>query len=103
MKLSLHKRTRQIMTAILFVLPFLLYWNAINNEYAIDDNIVVDGVAKIEDGWAAIPTIFTSFYSEGNTQSYGYRPIVSSSFALEKQFFSGLPASQTPQEKQIKD
>lgn len=84
----------------LFILPFLLYANAFDNEYSIDDNIVVDGIEKLEPGLSSIPEIFTSFYAVEQSQKYGYRPVVSSTFALEKQFFSGLPATQTSLEKE---
>lgn len=88
---------------ILFVvLTFVLYGNSINNEYALDDNIVVEGNALVAQGLKAIPEIFKSRYASGK-QEYEYRPMVTSSFAVEKQFFSKLPEKQTKVEKKRKD
>lgn len=103
MTFQLNKNTRRYLSFFLFILPFFLYWNALNNEYAIDDNIVVDGVVKIENGFASIPEIFTTPYSTDSKQSFGYRPMASLSFAVEKQFFSNLPAKQTVAEKKKND
>lgn len=84
------------------LLTFVIYGNSINNEYAIDDNIVVDGNVMVANGLKAIPKIFKTRYATGK-QEYEYRPIVTASFAVEKQFFSKLPASQTIKEKKRKD
>lgn len=88
---------------IFIVLTFLIYGNAINNEYSLDDNIVVDGVEKVEKGIGGIKEIFTTHYAQDKEQSYGYRPIVLLTYAIEKELFSGLPAYQTPKEKEKKD
>lgn len=88
---------------ILFVvLTFVLYGNSINNEYALDDNIVVEGNALVAQGLKAIPEIFKSRYASGK-QEYEYRPIVTASFAVEKQFFRKLPEKQSKIEKKRKD
>ncbi|MBI2280769.1 MAG: DUF1736 domain-containing protein [Bacteroidetes bacterium] len=88
---------------ILFVvLTFVLYGNSINNEYALDDNIVVEGNALVAQGIKAIPEIFKSRYASGK-QEYEYRPMVTASFAVEKQFFRKLPEKQTKIEKKRKD
>jgi len=60
------------------------------------DNVLVSHGVK------AIPEIFKSRYSLGK-QEYEYRPMVIASFAIEKQLFGKLPASQTKQEKEKKD
>lgn len=99
MEIKLHQGSKKYFYAFLFVLPFLLYWNAIDNEYSMDDNIVVEGIEKVQGGLSNIPEIFTSHYSTDKTQSYGYRPIVSTTFALEKEFFGKLPPKQTIVEK----
>ncbi|TQD37717.1 tetratricopeptide repeat protein [Haloflavibacter putidus] len=99
----LYQPDKKLIYLILFILPFLLYWNAINNEYAIDDNIVVEKVEKVAKGIAGIPEIFTSHYSIDQKQSYGYRPLVQTTFAIEKEFFSGLPEKQSLEEKQTND
>lgn len=88
---------------ILFVvLTFVLYGNSINNEYALDDNIVVEGNVLVAKGIKAIPEIFKSRYASGK-QEYEYRPMVTASFAVEKQFFKKLPEKQTKVEKKRKD
>ncbi len=100
---QLYQPDKKFIYLIVFILPFLIYWNAINNEYAIDDNIVVENVEKVAKGVAGIPEIFTSHYSIDQNQSYGYRPLVQTSFAIEKEFFSGLPEKQSLEEKQNND
>ncbi|MFT4536803.1 MAG: tetratricopeptide (TPR) repeat protein [Saprospiraceae bacterium] len=81
----------------------ILYGNSINNEYSIDDNDVVDGIEKVEGGFKSIPKLFTQYYISDGEQQFSYRPIVSVSFALEKQFFKNLPRSQTVNEKKGND
>lgn len=81
------------------ILVFILYGNAINNEYSLDDNIVVDGNPRVEDGFKAIPSLFKSRYSINEKQEYAYRPLVLISFAIEKQFFGKLPPFQTVEQK----
>lgn len=85
------------------ILVFLLYGNSINNEYAIDDNNVVEGVQELEQGLASIPKLFTRHYIVSESQSFSYRPLVSASFALEKQFFNELLEKQSVEEKAIND
>ncbi|MBE7443350.1 MAG: hypothetical protein HS119_12965, partial [Flavobacteriales bacterium] len=84
------------------ILTFVIYGNSINNEYSLDDNIVVDGNVMVANGIKAIPKIFQTRYATGK-QEYEYRPLVTSSFAIEKQFFSQLPESQTIKDKKRKD
>ena len=87
---------------IIILLTFIIYGNSINNEYAIDDNIVVEGNQLVAKGIKAIPEIFKTRYATGK-QEYEYRPTVIASLAIEKQFFSKLPESQTLKEKKRKD
>lgn len=87
---------------IITLLTFIIYGNSINNEYAIDDNIVVEGNQLVAKGFKAIPAIFKTRYATGK-QEYEYRPTVIASLAIEKQFFGKLPASQTIKEKKRKD
>ncbi len=101
MEINIGQKTKKYFYLTLLVLPFLLYWNALDNEYAIDDNLVVDGVGKIENGITAFGEIFTTPYTTDSEQSFGYRPVATFSFALEKQFFSKLPAFQTEAQKAV--
>ncbi len=88
---------------ILMLFTFLIYGNSINNEYSLDDNIVVDGNKLAEKGIRAIPEIFKSRYAIDNKQKYDYRPLVITSFAIEKQFFKKLTPFQTKEQKKRKD
>lgn len=99
MNINLNKIKRSRIYLAFIVLTFILYGNTINNEYSLDDNIVVDGNQRIEDGFKAIPSLFKSRYAIDKQQSYDYRPIVLISFAIEKQFFGNLPAFQTIEQK----
>ena len=103
MLINLSKLKNSRIYIIITLLTFSIYWNGINNEYSMDDNIVVENNALVEEGFKAIPKIFKSRYSEDKKQSYDYRPLVISSFAIEKQFFKSLPTSQTTAQKQKKD
>jgi protein O-mannosyl-transferase len=103
MVISFSKIKSNRVYGLIILLTFLIYGNSINNEYALDDNIVVDGVAKVNKGIKSIPIIFKTHHAVDNKQSYGYRPLVSVTFALEKQFFKGLPEHQTKEEKKKKD
>ena len=101
MKINLSKITNKKVYVLIAIISFLIYGNSINNEYSLDDDMVVDNVL-VSHGIKAIPEIFKSRYAVGK-QEYEYRPIVTSSFAVEKQFFGKLPASQTQQEKEKND
>lgn len=85
------------------LITFILYGNGINNEYSLDDNIVVEGVEKVNKGLKGIPEIFTTNYAVDKKQNYGYRPLVLASFAIEKQLFRGLPAKQLKEKKEKRD
>src|SRR5690606_7435262 len=97
MKLNLSILTPKRSYLLIAVLCFIIYGNSLNNEYALDDDMVVDNVL-VSHRVKAIPEIFKTRYAVGK-QEYEYRPMVTSSFALEKQLFHGLPASQTKEEK----
>ncbi|PCI96748.1 MAG: hypothetical protein COB15_09170 [Flavobacteriales bacterium] len=88
---------------VIVLITFIIYGNSINNEYSLDDNIVVDGIEKVNNGLKGISEIFTTHYAVDKKQNYGYRPVVLITFAIEKQFFKGLPESQTAEEKNRKD
>lgn len=102
-KIDLSKVKQSRIRIFLFLLVFVIYGNSINNEYSLDDNIVVDGNEKVNKGLRGIPEIFTTHHAIDKNQNYGYRPFVSASFAIEKQFFSQLPEKQTLEEKKRKD
>jgi len=73
---------------LLFAIAFLFYANGINNGYNLDDQLVSRGNPLTSEGISNIGKIFTSpYYSDANGYSYGYRPIVHLSFALENSIF----------------
>lgn len=76
---------------ILIVLSFALYGNTIPNDYALDDDNVVNQV-YVQQGLAGIPNILTHRYGvQGDKVALDYRPVILSSFAIEYQFFKQSP------------
>ncbi|HEY9083643.1 MAG TPA: hypothetical protein VIN73_09935, partial [Vicingaceae bacterium] len=73
MKLTLSKITNKKVYLLITVICFLIYGNSINNEYALDDDMVVDNIL-VSHGIKAIPQIFKSRYAVGK-QEYEYRPM----------------------------
>lgn len=63
----------------------------------MDDNLVTSTYDSkhptVEGGIAAIPKIFTSHFVMNNKQRYAYRPVATSSFAIEYQFFGQNPTA----------
>ena len=88
-------KTIQLGTAkisvLLLLFCFLLYGNSISNGYALDDELVTNTDRQIhplvDQGLSGIPSIFTQSYSVNKEQNYEYRPLVLTSFAIEKTFF----------------
>lgn len=93
--------TKQQKLSYLFVvlLPFLIYFNAIDNEYGMDDYYVTEGNPKTADGIENIPALFTNYYADDGETRFEYRPITHTTFAIEKSLFGSLSDSQLPQEK----
>lgn len=85
------------LSLLLFVLTFLLYGNTIKNSYGFDDNYVAvtnrehPNNPRIEKGIKGIAEIFKTHYVEIEGQSFEYRPLVLTSFAIEYQFFDSNP------------
>lgn len=78
-----------IFTIIIFT--FILYGNTIYNNYSLDDHDVTFNNTVVSKGIKGIPEIFTSLYSIEENLSYGYRPLVKTTFAIEHQFFGQNP------------
>lgn len=76
----------------LFIISFLLYFNTLWNGYNFDDNFVVYNNPTIEKGIRAIPEIFTTHYWTEKDNTFGYRPIVRSTFAIEQSLWGNTPA-----------
>ncbi|MDF1699434.1 MAG: hypothetical protein P1U56_26515 [Saprospiraceae bacterium] len=102
-KLDFSKLKQRRIHIFLLFLVFFIYGNSINNEYALDDNIVVHGNEKVNSGLIGLSKIFTSHHAIDKNQNYGYRPLVLLSFAIEKQFFGHLPENQTIEDKKQDD
>ena len=75
----------------LIIIVFLYYGDTLNNGYSLDDDLVTSTDnsvhERVEKGVSAIPEIFTTHYVQTDRQQYEYRPMVTSSFAVEYQFF----------------
>ena len=84
----LKKRSYTIVALfLLLILPFILYWNTLHNDFVFDDMPLIWG-SKI------IPTLNT-VYDIVNlfTQKYGYRPIRTLSYAIDYRFSGTGPVS----------
>ena len=85
---------------VLFVVSFMLYINSVSNQYALDDELVVNNpkVAKGFSGIGEIMTsdIFSSYYAENNAEQQlsggRYRPLSVVTFAIEYAVFGNNPA-----------
>ena len=85
-----NRKLQRLICIVLFVFAFVLYGNTIQNEYALDDEMVTNN-DQIRGGISAIPEIFTTNYRITEEYNYGYRPITKSTFALEYQLFGDNP------------
>ena len=68
-----------------------MYANTISNDYNLDDEFVTNKNPQIAKGITAIPEIITSFYQERQGFTYGYRPLVKLSYAIEYSLFGWNP------------
>jgi len=71
---------------ILMAVTLLFFYNCTFNYFSLDDNYINTSNPLTVKGIAGIPEIFTTLYSHNKSASYGYRPMVRTSFALEYQF-----------------
>ena len=75
---------------LLISVVFLYYGNTLKNGYSLDDDLVTTTEnsvhERVEKGILGIPEIFTTHYVHTDQQQYAYRPIVTTSFAIENQF-----------------
>ncbi len=82
-----EKIRNQWFVFIIIVFSLVLYGNSSLNHYCLDDYHVTAGNEVTQKGIKAIPEIFTTLYAVESGLSYGYRPLVRISFALDHQFF----------------
>jgi tetratricopeptide (TPR) repeat protein len=85
------KTKKYLWEIILLFFAVGLYVNTIVNDYNLDDEFVTNGNPQIAQGISAIPSIFTSFYQERQGFTYGYRPVVKSTFAIEYELWGWNP------------
>src|SRR5688572_16807972 len=80
--------TKQWYGLLIFIFGFAIYFNAIFNDYNLDDELVTQNHRLTSKGISAIPEIFQSPYYEDNAgYKYEYRPMVLASFAVEYSLF----------------
>ena len=85
----------QILLLLVFLFGTLLYINTGNNEYAVDDTIVIVQNDFTKQGTAGLKSIFTTDAFEGHFGERGktlvaggrYRPLSIATFAIEQSFF----------------
>lgn len=71
---------------ILAAFALLFYYNTTFNYFSLDDNYINIENPVIKKGIAGIPEILSTPYDQDNANTFGYRPIVRISYALEYQF-----------------
>ena len=85
----------RIQAAIVAILAFVFYCNSFNNEFALDDTIVIIKNEYVTEGFSGIKSIMTkdafdSYYRQNNSQNQlaggRYRPLSIVTFAIEQQF-----------------
>lgn len=86
-------RNRAIVYLIPMALVFLIYGNALNHGFVLDDEVVFTKNQFVQQGFSGIPDIFSHGFLFGFNQKndQSYRPIVLLNFAIEKQLFGNNP------------
>jgi tetratricopeptide (TPR) repeat protein len=87
------KRLELYFSIIVATIGFLLYFNTVFNDYALDDRAVIQENKFTKQGIAGIPTLLTTFYWAGfwGDNAGLYRPLSMVTFAVEWQFFPDNP------------
>jgi tetratricopeptide (TPR) repeat protein len=86
-----ERKLTWIMIIILAIVTVGLNINTVKNYYNLDDFHIAKNNPDFEKGIKSIPKIFITQYSSADDKSYGYRPLIRSSFAIEYQFFGKNP------------
>ncbi len=76
---------------IIFGFAFLLYGNTLTNRFNIDDSLVIQDNELVHQGIKAIPEIFTTEYYNDGLKTFGYRPLVKATYAIEYQLWGQNP------------
>lgn len=78
--------------AIILLITFIVYFNTLNNKYALDDYYVTAQNPDVQKGIAGIPHLFNSYYAkDGDGKGFEYRPIVKVTYAIEFSLFGENP------------
>lgn len=92
------REVKRLIYGIIVILTFAVYWNALPNDYALDDAIVItqneftkQGIDGIDD--LLKTEVFTGFfgYQKNLVAGSRYRPLSLITFAIEYQFFGLNP------------
>ncbi|PKP17044.1 MAG: hypothetical protein CVU05_16210, partial [Bacteroidetes bacterium HGW-Bacteroidetes-21] len=70
-----------------------MYFNPLWNGYSFDDSYILQDNKQIQQGISAIPEIFTSYYHQEKGDTFGYRPVVRSLYAIEWSLFGNHPGA----------
>lgn len=84
MKLKPNNRLAYI---LIVVFIFLLYANSITNGYSLDDHLINKKNELTQHGLKGISDIFKNYSFNDREQSFTYRPVLLTSFAIEYYFF----------------
>ncbi len=77
---------------IIAVLAFLLYFNTIGHDYALDDSGAITGNRYVQEGFHGIIKLLkVDFWHFSNAHLGYYRPLALITFAIEHHFFLGNP------------
>jgi tetratricopeptide (TPR) repeat protein len=88
--------TFKLQVLALIIIGLICYANSFNNEYALDDNVVIVRNEYVQQGFQGIPIIlssdaFRSLYEQQNSDQQlsggRYRPLSIVTFAIEQQLF----------------
>jgi len=76
---------------VIGLIAFFQYSNSFNNDYALDDTIVIVENAKVRDGLVNLSEYFVKSNSQLLEDQYGYRPITLISLALDAELLGPGP------------
>lgn len=80
-----------VFSLVVVVFCFIIYGNNIRNGFSLDDEFVLNNDTIVQKGISAIPELFKMRYAWDQKGAYGYRPVVTSTYAIECQFFGSSP------------
>lgn len=87
----MSKKSFKTSIYLIIGLCLLFYGNTLTNGYSFDDEYVIVNNKRVAEGFSGISNIFKTRYLESSEQSFGYRPIVLASFAIEYEMFGANP------------